>query len=86
MTMAFPGAVKTFTLSVFDATGALTRVASSSPFVPSILYPFRYQNLLPSARVRTAVDVQHLPGDVTSFRLVNHSIGNVLCFRDHTHG
>jgi hypothetical protein len=35
---------------------------------------------LPSARVRTAVDVQHLSGDVTSFRQVNDGIGNVLCF------
>jgi hypothetical protein len=35
-TIAFPGAVKTFTLSVFDATGAVTRVVSFSPFVPSI--------------------------------------------------
>src|SRR5271154_397603 len=37
-TIAFPGAVKTFTLSVFDATGAVTRVVSFSPFVPSIWY------------------------------------------------
>src|SRR5271156_2534896 len=40
-TMVFPGAVKTFTLSVFDATGAVTRVVSFSPFVPSIWYSFR---------------------------------------------
>ena len=39
-TMVFPGAVKTFTLSVFDVTGALTCVVSFTPFVPSILYPF----------------------------------------------
>src|SRR5271155_1528190 len=31
-TIAFPGAVKTFTLSVFDATGAVTRVLSFGPF------------------------------------------------------
>jgi hypothetical protein len=41
-TIAFPGAVKTFTLSVFDATGAgvVMRVVSFGPFVPSIWYPF----------------------------------------------
>src|SRR3984957_9680175 len=36
-TIVFPGAVKTFTLSVVDATGAATRVVSFSPFVASIL-------------------------------------------------
>jgi hypothetical protein len=39
--MVFPGAVKTFTLSVFDsgvfdATSAVTRVVSFGPFVPCI--------------------------------------------------
>jgi hypothetical protein len=34
-------AVKTFKLSVFDATGAVTRVVSFTPFVPAIGYPFR---------------------------------------------
>jgi hypothetical protein len=43
-TIAFPGAVKTFTLSVFDATGSVTRVVSFSPFVPSIWYSFRCQS------------------------------------------
>src|SRR6516165_5968133 len=43
-TIAFPGAVKTFTLSVFDATGEFTRVVSVSPFVPSIWYSFRCQS------------------------------------------
>src|SRR5580700_358306 len=43
-TIVFPGAVKTFTLSVFDATGGATRVVSSSPFVPSIWYSFRCQS------------------------------------------
>src|ERR1700733_15296404 len=43
-TIVFPGAVKTFTLSVFDATGAVTCVASFSPFVPSIWYSFRCQS------------------------------------------
>src|SRR5271156_2422838 len=37
-TIAFPGAVKTFTLSVVEATGAVTRVVSFGPFVPSIWY------------------------------------------------
>src|SRR5271169_7189841 len=36
-TIAFPGAVKTFTLSVLDATGAVGRVVSFSPVVLSIL-------------------------------------------------
>src|SRR5271154_6828489 len=45
-TIVFPGAVKTFTLSVFDsgvfdATGTVTRVLSFGPFVPPILYSFR---------------------------------------------
>src|SRR5271154_6231222 len=39
-TIVFPGAVKTFTLSVLDATGAVTRVVSFSPLVPSISTPF----------------------------------------------
>src|ERR1700677_4760792 len=39
-TIAFPGAVKTFTPSVFDATGAVTRVVSFSPFLTSIGTPF----------------------------------------------
>ena len=43
-TIAFPGAVKTFTLSVFDATGAVARVLSFGPFVPSIWYSFRCQS------------------------------------------
>jgi hypothetical protein len=38
------GAVKMFTLSVFDATGAVTRVVSFRPFVPAIWYPFRCQS------------------------------------------
>src|SRR5580700_8983811 len=42
-TMTFPGAVKTFTLSVFVATGAVTRVVSFSAFVPSIWHSFRRQ-------------------------------------------
>jgi hypothetical protein len=37
-TIAFPGAVKTFTLTVFDATGAVTRVVSFTPFAGPILY------------------------------------------------
>src|SRR5229473_2152370 len=39
-TMVFPGAVKTFTLSVFDATGAVTRVVSFIPSVPPLGTPF----------------------------------------------
>src|SRR5579872_3097148 len=35
-TIVFPGAVKTFTLSVFKATGAVTRVVSFSSFVTTI--------------------------------------------------
>jgi hypothetical protein len=40
-TIVFPGAVKTFTLSVFnpdvfEATGTVPRVVSFRPFVPSI--------------------------------------------------
>src|ERR1700678_328789 len=55
-TIVFPGAVKTFTLSVFnpgepDATGAgaVMRVVSLSPFVPTIWYSLRCQ----SATVQT---------------------------------
>src|ERR1700733_2560308 len=44
-TIVFPGAVKTFTPSVFDATGAVTRVASFSPVLPSIGTPFRCQRV-----------------------------------------
>lgn len=40
-TIAFPGAIKTFTLSVFDAMDAVTRVVSFSPFAPSIGCSFR---------------------------------------------
>src|SRR5271155_879238 len=48
-TIVFPGAVKTFTLSVFDAgvfdaTGAVGRVVSFSPSVRSIWYSFRCQS------------------------------------------
>ena len=43
-TIAFPGAVKTFTLSVFGATGAVTRVVSFGPFVRVHLYSFRCQS------------------------------------------
>src|SRR5580698_7963674 len=40
-TMVFPGAVKTFTLSPFDATGAVSPGVSFRPFVPSIgIHPF----------------------------------------------
>src|SRR5271157_4756561 len=42
-TIVFPGAVKTFTLSVFDATGAVARVLSFGPFVRSIWHSFRRQ-------------------------------------------
>src|ERR1700733_11750635 len=37
-TIAFPGAVKTFTLSVVEAAGAVKRVGSFGLFVPSIWY------------------------------------------------
>src|SRR5271154_5563628 len=40
-TIAFPGAVKMFTLSVFDA---LTRVGSFGPFLLSIWHSFRHQS------------------------------------------
>src|ERR1700691_4533821 len=43
-TIVFPGAVKTFTPSVFEATGAVTRVASFSPVLASIWYSFRTQS------------------------------------------
>src|SRR5208337_4904211 len=50
-TIGFPGAVKTFTLRFataggFDATGAgaVMRLVSFSPFVPSIGYSFRCQS------------------------------------------
>src|SRR5580693_825611 len=49
-TIAFPGAVKMFMLSVFDATGAVTRVVSFSPFVASILYSLRCQSEWPFKR------------------------------------
>src|SRR5580698_8963933 len=40
-TMAFPGAVKTFTFRLLDATGVVTRGASFGPFVPLTLeFPF----------------------------------------------
>src|SRR5580658_1657631 len=57
-TIVFPGAVKTFTPSVFDATAAVPRVPSFRPFVPSIQYPLRCQSerllkpKLPEARPR----------------------------------
>src|SRR5208283_4967427 len=47
-TIVFPGAVKTFTLSVFDATGAVLLVASFNAFEPSIGYSFR---LLPKMQI-----------------------------------
>jgi hypothetical protein len=43
-TIAFPGAVKMFTLSVLDATGAVTRVVSFCPFVAPIFYSPRCQS------------------------------------------
>src|SRR5580700_2080469 len=43
-TIVFPGAVKTFTLRVFMATGAITRTASFSSFVTAIRYSFRCQS------------------------------------------
>src|SRR5271166_1759824 len=47
-TIAFPGAVKTFTFSVLDATGAVTRVVSFASFAPSIWYSFRCQSDYPT--------------------------------------
>src|SRR5271154_2274282 len=44
-TIAFPGAVKTFTLSVFDGTGAVTRAVSFGPFSLSIWYSFQCQSV-----------------------------------------
>src|SRR5271170_7643347 len=46
-TIAFPGAVKMFTLSMFDATGPVTRVVSFGPSVASILYSLRCQSERP---------------------------------------
>jgi hypothetical protein len=43
-TMTFPGAVKTLTLSVLDAPGAVTRVVSFGAFVPPTWYSFRCQS------------------------------------------
>jgi hypothetical protein len=43
-TMTFPGAVKTFTLSVFVATSAVVRLVSFSAFVPSVWRSFRRQS------------------------------------------
>ena len=40
----FPGAVKTFTLSVLDATGAVTFAVSFGPIAPPILHSFRRQS------------------------------------------
>src|SRR5262249_28513481 len=40
---------------------------------------------LPFARVRTAVDVQHLPGDVTSFSQINDGLSDVLRVGDRAH-
>src|SRR5579863_1331364 len=37
-TIVFPGAVKTFTLSVLDSTGVATGVVSFTPIAPSIWY------------------------------------------------
>src|SRR5580698_2874507 len=44
-TIVFPGAVKTFTLSVFEATCAVMLALSFSPFVPSIWFPFLMSEL-----------------------------------------
>jgi hypothetical protein len=40
---------------------------------------------LPFANVRTAVYVQHLPGDVTGFRQINDTLSDVLRVGDRTH-
>src|SRR6266478_2621282 len=40
---------------------------------------------LPSAGVRTAVHVQHVPGDMTSFRQINHRLSDVLRIRNRPH-
>src|SRR6202034_941136 len=50
-TIAFPGAVKTFTPSVFDATSAVTRVDSFSPFLPSIWYSFRSERVTVQGKI-----------------------------------
>src|SRR5579863_4537123 len=50
-TIAFPGAVKTFTLRVLDATGAVTRVVSFSPFLPSIWYSFRSERVTVQGKI-----------------------------------
>src|SRR5271165_3403458 len=54
-TIAFPGAVKTFTFSVLDAIGAVTRVVSFTSFASSIWYSFRSQSeRLSNARLAEA--------------------------------
>src|SRR5437879_12166943 len=40
---------------------------------------------LPPASVRTAVHVQHLAGDVTSFSQIHDSLSDVLRIRDRAH-
>src|SRR5271165_4343215 len=79
--IVFPGAVKMFTLSALDATGALTRVASFSPFVPSIWYSFRNQTELLSLRITFCSFLNHSFTGV-GCRLLNH-LGHLSRMRHH---
>src|ERR1700722_17466567 len=49
---------------------------------PSML---RFVRRLPFANVRTAVHVQHLPGNVRCFSQINHGIHNLLNVRNASH-
>src|ERR1700734_2837977 len=66
-TIVFPGAVKTFTPRVFDATGGVTRVASFSPVLASISYSFRCQSKIGRSATTNPLDQRiALPSELSS--------------------
>src|SRR6516162_3843664 len=73
-TIAFPGAVKTFTLSAFDATGAVARVGSFTSFVPSIWYSFGCQRVTVRGKIGRSATTNLLDERCDPY----HSIGWTL--------
>src|SRR5580658_753642 len=55
------------------------------PAAGALLHSAANLSDLPSAGVRTAVHVQHLPGDGTSFRQINNSVSDLLRVGDCSH-
>ena len=91
-----PGAVKMFTLSVFEATGAVTPVVSFSPFVPSICAVHlvllsmsdrcRIVLRLPPASLGATIYVEYLSSYLIGLRQIENSVDDIFCPHDFPHG